>query len=100
MSEDTPELVMPFVCTTDNGGPYDSTAFVAGARFEALRNRLEVVAKHATDAVVIEPIYPEMSAQCDLLAMHYGYTMTTEPWEEAPDEWLLARFAFVVEEDV
>lgn len=93
MSEDADYgLVMPFVCTTSAGGSYDDAAFVAGARMAQLDARLERVAKDATTATVVECIYPEMRAQFDLVAMRLGFRMTTEAWDGAPDEWLIATF--------
>ena len=80
-------LVMPFVCVTSKGGPYDDAAFVAGARY-------------GQDAAAIEAagvewdgyVYPEMVPQYDLLAMHHGFTMHAEPWAEHPDEWVWVTF--------
>lgn len=92
-------IVMPLVCTSDNGGPYDNTSFVAGANFEALRQRLESAAKHMTGGFVMEYIYPEMREQCDLLAMHLGYRMETKPWDQYPDEWLLATFTLIGDDE-
>lgn len=37
-------------------------------------------------------VYPAMVPQYDLLAMHLGYSMATEPWDEHPDEWTLVTF--------
>lgn len=80
-------LVMPFVVTTDNGGPLDSHAFVAGVRYgqdsEAVAKLLPTWSNY---------IYPDMVAQYDLLAMHYGYKMEAEPWDEHPDEWVFVTF--------
>lgn len=80
---DTPppdySLVMPFVVVASAGGPYDDGAFVAGCRFgtwDALLTLKPVM--HAE----YEP--PELVPQLDLLAMHHGYTMTTEPFD---DDW-------------
>lgn len=80
--------VMPFIVCASRGGPYDDKAFVAGARFGALDQRLAV-----RPAVVIQSYEPpELLSQLDLLAMHHGYEMTSEPWEQAPDEWALVTF--------
>lgn len=78
-------LVMPFVVTSDAGGPYDSTAFVAGARFGQDATELKAELPDEWERYV----YPPMVPQYDLLAMHHGYEMTSEPWEDFPDEWVL-----------
>lgn len=88
MTEEEPQgyiPVMPFVCCITNGGTYDDHAFVAGVRYgeHAWRLRTE---KGAEYAAYVEPA---MVGQYDLLAMDEGYTMTAEPWDEHPDEWVL-----------
>lgn len=83
------ELVMPFVVCVDQGGPFDSKAFVAGCEFE--RHNAELRAcpgALAWQAYVV----PEMVPQYDLLAMHHGFTMQSEPWDEHPDDWVLVTF--------
>lgn len=86
---DTFGLVMPFVVTTGQGGPYDSAAFVAGCRFEADAAELKA-APHTLSWA--NYVYPAMVPQYDLLAMHHGFVMTAEPWAEYPDEWVLVTF--------
>lgn len=80
-------MVMPLVVVTSHGGPYDDSAFVAGARYGQLAERLV-----ALPPTLESYEYPEMVAQLDLLAMHYGYVVTTEPWDEHPDEWVRVTF--------
>lgn len=90
MSDDEYALVMPYVVVESNGGPYPDGPFVAGARFGAANAQLA-----AMDARVQEwadTIERELVPQYDLLAMHHGFVMTAEPWEEAPDDWVLVTF--------
>lgn len=93
MSAEEPEepgdygLVMPFVVVASAGGPYDDESFVAGCRFEAVWNEL----RHQP-AEYQSYEYPALVPQLDLIAMKEGYTMTTEPWDEHPDEWALVTF--------
>lgn len=81
------ELVMPFVVCQPEG-PYESTAFVAGCAFGDHLARLGIEKPEEWEAYVA----PAMIPQYDLLAMHYGYKMESEPWDEHPDEWTLVRF--------
>ena len=81
-------LLMPFVVCRSQGGPYDDSAFVAGASFGAHMALLEQTKPEEWAAYVD----PQMLRQYDLLAMHGGYKMESEPWDEHPDEWALVRF--------
>lgn len=81
------ELVMPFVvCSPD--GPYDALSFIAGVTMQALWTRLEVGKPDRLSHYVA----PELVPQLDLIAMKFGYVLTTIPWDEHPDEWTLAEF--------
>jgi hypothetical protein len=70
-------LLMPFVVCTSNGGVFDDTAFVAGAQLGELWRQMQ-------DGGPVEPVYvnPHLVPQLDLAAMHFGYHMTVEPWDE------------------
>lgn len=86
-SENTYGLVMPFIVVTSHGGPYDDVSFVAGCRYAA------VAAALAEKPASYESYeYPALLPQLDLLAMHEGYVMETEPWDEHPEDWTLVRF--------
>jgi hypothetical protein len=64
MSEDHEyALVMPFVVTKDNGGVYDPSSFVAGARMADIRHRCETGEPQIRS---YEP--PPLVAQLDLIA--------------------------------
>jgi len=84
-------LVMPFVVTRSNGGPFDDAAYVAGAEFGQLDEHLR---QAAAVRAIPQPRYINSAnvPQVDLLAMHHGFTVTFEPWDEHPDEWTMATF--------
>lgn len=81
-------LVMPFIVCSDQGGPYDAAAFVAGATWQAIDSELErdkpIITSHYVD--------PALVAQLDLSAMRHGYRLEAAPWDEHPDEWTLVTF--------
>lgn len=77
---------MPFVVCTSKGGPYDDAAFVAGTRFQQVWDAAGTIQPSQMKEWYVEtPLTPQM----DLIAMKFGLTITTEPWDEAPDEWTL-----------
>lgn len=81
-NEGTYELVMPFVLTRSEGGPYDDAAFSAGMTCGQLWTELMILAKHGATP---RPRYvqPEHVPQIDLIAMHYGYTLKPGEIDEA-----------------
>jgi hypothetical protein len=93
---DGAELVMPFVACRSNGGPFDDSAFVAGAEFEAIHRDLRALVGLTTLVPVTvrlqKYVDPRLLPQLDLVAMRCGFTMQSEPWDEYPDEWHLATF--------
>lgn len=36
--------------------------------------------------------HPSALPQADQLAARHGFTVSCEPWDEAPDEWMLFTF--------
>jgi hypothetical protein len=84
-------LVMPFVVTTSNGGPYADDAFVAGWEGGWLDAMLLVC--RPLGVTIERYVIPSLVPQLDLLAMRHRYTMTAQPWDEDPDEWVLVSFA-------
>ena len=76
------ELVMPFVVTSDNGGVYDADSFVAGMRTKDIWVRCEV-GENPIVSYEPTPLVPQL----DLVAMHFGYVLSQEPWWEHPEEW-------------
>lgn len=83
-------LVMPFVVCEDQGGPYPADAFVAGWVAGTIDMLLPIVAPHGL--TVERYVVPQLVSQLDLIAMRHGYTLTTEPWDEHPDDWTFATF--------
>lgn len=88
-------LLMPFIACKSLGGRYEDEAFVAGARFGKLAAELE--ARQPDEHQSYE--YPAMIPQLDLLAMHLGYRLEHEPWDEHPDNWTLVTFTRPVSAD-
>ena len=87
-------MVMPFVVCKSNGGPYDDSAFVAGAEFGKIASELERWESGALRVYEMQTqVRSEMVPQYDLLAMHHDLTLTATPWEEHPDEWTFLTFS-------
>jgi len=76
-------LLMPFVLSQSNGGPYDDKAFAAGMTCGQFWAELETVAAHGA---LPRPRYvrPEYIPQLDLIAMHFGYTLTAGDTDSEP----------------
>lgn len=82
------ELATPFVVARSNGGYYDDDALAAGWQIGYLDAEL----RHAFVDTIKAYVYPGTLPQLDLSAMRHGWTMTTETWEEHPQEWALVTF--------
>lgn len=78
------ELVMPFVTTTENGGPHDSASYVAGWEMGTLDRDLSIAA-HLGALPGLKQIHTVNRPQADLIAMKHGYEMTVEEYPDAPD---------------
>lgn len=73
MDESDFTLVMPFVCVTSVGGPYDDDSFVAGMRLQELRSTLAAL---PVGVYRYQPPFPfpeGLSDQIDLVAMEAGF---------------------------
>jgi len=81
-------LLMPFVVCQSQGGPYEDEAFVAGFTCAFI----EALMTHPLGSTIQRPVPPALLPQLDLIAMRHGWTMSSEPWDEAPDEWAFAEF--------
>lgn len=75
-------LVMPFVACKSQGGAFDDASFVSGYRL----GEASAVLEHAKPERHVLWAHPDDIAQLDLIAMRHGYSLTTEPWDEHPDE--------------
>lgn len=85
--------VMPFVLCKSEGGPYDDTAFVAGATCGALIEELRVL--RLTTATPHERyMNAKYIPQIDLIAMAHGYTIKLGELDEASG-WQVVTFEFV-----
>jgi hypothetical protein len=89
-NEDEYSLVMPFVVCASQGGPFDDDSFVAGFTAGTIDSTLRALNIAAQVRwYVPSPLVPQM----ELIAMHRGWQMVSEPWEEYPDDWTLVTFA-------
>lgn len=73
-------LVMPFVLTKSEGGPFDDESFVMGCVVGGLITEIDALPLCATGYAryVQAAVLPQM----DLVAMKYGFVMSSEPWSE------------------
>lgn len=92
-------LVMPFVVTQSVGGPYDDAAFCAGYRAGVIDADLALLSGYPTSRRQYT-VEPSLVGQLDLIAMRHGFRMTTEPWDEHPDEWVYVTFEDNGDDDV
>lgn len=76
-------LLYPFTVCTSKGGPYEDQAFVAGVQFGRVAAAMERQEPLIGPVMVRSDLVP----QIDLAAMHHGYTLSAEAWDEHPDEW-------------
>lgn len=75
-------LVMPFVVTTDNGGPFDSSAYVAGCEFGSINRMLDSLPPEVGEVRLV--VRTDNVPQFDLAAMHHEMTFAHEPWKADP----------------
>lgn len=92
------ELLMPLVVCKSNGGPYDDKSFVVGMRYSEVMFGLQTLPLFG----IVEYtswVEPDLVPQLDLLAMHYGWTVTTVPCstEGCEEEWVHVKFTKVLE---
>lgn len=80
-------LLMPFVVCED--GTYEPRSFVAGYTAALLDARL---GNKDDGWPIAQYVPPPLVPQLDLLAMRHGWNITSEPWDEHPDEWTLVTF--------
>lgn len=81
-------LLIPFVCVTSKGGPFDDLAFVAGVQYGEISAEL----KDGTFPDDGKMVYSAIVQQLDLLAMHLKLVMFADAWDEHPEEWTKVRF--------
>lgn len=83
-------LVMPFVACQSQGGAYDDSSFVAG--YEAATVDAVLGATQKVIGSFERWVVPGLVPQLDLIAMRHGYTTTSEPWDEHPEDYVQMRF--------
>lgn len=88
--DDGYSLVMPFVVVASNGGTFDDAAFAAGWQCGDLDRRLATI-KAAGGEFYRTTLRKEIIPQADLIAMHHGFKMSTEDFEDA-EEWTAGVF--------
>jgi hypothetical protein len=94
-------LRMPFVVTSDNGGPFDASAYTAGWEMGALDARLDACVHHRLGPPTVV-IRRENVPQAELVAMSYGMVLTeqhmeledTENADEVRAEWAACAFTW------
>ena len=96
------DLLIPFVCVTSVGGPFDDDSFVAGIEFERIAHTLNTL--KSIDITWYETnIRPALLKQVDLVAMHYGWTCTELPVPDDVDlcdehaDWVYVKFEMAQE---
>jgi len=86
----------PLICTTDDGGPFDTSSLLAGCVIGQLAAQL-AHARTAKRHVLTEFLVPgDLIAQVDLMAMAFGYTM--RPETRSVQGVVLVRVDFVDDE--
>ncbi len=79
------DVVIPFVSTTDHGGPYDPASFEAGY----LTGTIEAALVNEIISMQI-PVRKPLLPQLDLLAMHNNYRIESFPLDDT-DEWIMVE---------
>lgn len=94
MTDTEYEPVIPFVAVTSQGGKYDDDAFAAGWEAGAITVNLAVGVQIGAESLSFMTKVG-IANQLDLVAMYYGYRMTTEPTGEQTPQWQIATFTRV-----
>lgn len=81
------DLVMPFLAVRSKGGPYDDEAYVAGYEM----GQLDALLESHHHPINTRAVQTANLAQVDLLAMQYGYTIRSTPYQDDP-EWTTVEF--------
>lgn len=89
--DDSMSLVLPFVATFSNGGPYEDDAFVAGFQAGEIDRSLKAAAAVGATRAQFTA-YTELVKQLELIGMNRGFpTVEVETWPAAP-EWCRVTF--------
>jgi hypothetical protein len=68
-------LLLPFVTTTEHGGPHEPASYAAGWEMGVLATVLDVT----RPAALTQTILAANGPQADLVCMRHGYTATLRP---------------------
>lgn len=86
MSDNEYGLVMPFVVTQSQGGPYEDHSFVAGYQCGQIDKMLEILdGKSGAQFTVRRNLLPQL----DLVAMRHGYKLHSD---DAEHGWVFVSF--------
>ena len=86
------ELVFPFVACVSQGGPYDDDSFTAGYQAGLAEQKLATAEHLGAQAVTVEPVYPDLLPQLDLIGAHYGYPVNLVVTDPQTPEWAQVTF--------
>lgn len=89
-------LVMPFVLTVSNGGPYEDAPYVAGWNMGVLETEMHI-GKTLGMLPRMRYLSPVDAPQIDLLAMRFGFEVKTTEYSE---EWTLYTFSWPDPEEI
>jgi len=90
--EDAFDLVMPFVVVASADGPYEDHAFAAGW----ICGRVDGVLQTRIHDEWTTTVRTDLVEQLDLVAMQWGYKMTTHGGDDYTDEYCAASFKRVL----
>lgn len=82
-------LIMPFVTVASVGGPHDDDSYVAGYEMGCL----DAILQQNRPRTLAQTIRSDSLLQADLLAMRYGYALTSEG--SGVEGWILISLALL-----
>lgn len=98
MSDDEDfQLEMPFINVKSKGGPFDDDAYVCGFEVGAIAAEMQLASSLRTSSMVVafpssRYVHAINVPQLDLIAMRYGFTVTSSPPED-DSEWAFIQFS-------
>lgn len=91
--EDAYDLVMPFVCVTSAGGPYNDEAFTAGVQLGRITQALQAASAFGVRRMEPITVKSTLAKQLELAGMAYGFPVVTVDESEEWPEWSHVTFA-------
>lgn len=92
--DDEVHYAMPFVVTSDAGGPFDVEAYTAGWEMGILAGRLSAAQFHGLGLPHVSVMRGNLP-QVDLIAMAHGCRAVEIPWSPETDETIRTDWAHV-----